>query len=138
MNGLVERFPYVERDPALGTASLAPMLPIQLVGRQSIEASGLLDSGATINVLPYGLSSQLGFDWDRENRSVQLSGNLAAVDARVIVVQAVVGRFPPVRLAFAWAKLDSIPPILGQVNFFLEFDICFFRSRSSFEVRPKA
>jgi|GEM_PF-3158502 len=27
--------------------------------------------------------------------------------------------------------------ILGQANFFLEFDVCFFRARSEFEVRPK-
>jgi hypothetical protein len=33
----------------------------------------------------------------------------------------------------------SVPPqrFPYQVNFFLEFDICFFRSQSIFEVRPK-
>jgi hypothetical protein len=66
---------------------------------------------------------------------VELSGNLAAVEARVVVVSAVVGKFAPVRLAFAWAKTDSVSVILGQVNFFLEFDVCFFRSRALFEVR---
>jgi len=43
-----------------------------------------------------------------------------------------------VRLAFAWAKTDTVPLILGQVNFFLEFDVCLFRSRAVFEVRSKA
>ena len=56
---------------------------------------------------------------------------------RVVVLSAVVGSFPPVRLAFAWAKTDAVSIILGQVNFFLEFDICFFRSQGVFEVRPK-
>lgn len=79
MSGLIEQFSYVERDPALGAASLAPMLPVKLIGRQSFETSGPLDSGATINVLPFDLGNQLGFDWDQENRSVQLSGNLALV-----------------------------------------------------------
>ena len=46
-----------------------------------------------------------------------------------MVLSAVVSGFPPVRLAFAWAQADAISVILGQVNFFLEFDVCFFRSR---------
>jgi hypothetical protein len=83
-------------------------------------------------VLPYTLGVQLGFDWDQQTRSVQLSGNLASVDARVIVLSAVVGSFAPVRLAFAWARTDKVSVILGQVNFFMEFDVCFFRSRGLF------
>jgi len=27
--------------------------------------------------------------------------------------------------------------ILGQTNFFLEFDVCFYRSKQEFEVKPK-
>ena len=27
--------------------------------------------------------------------------------------------------------------ILGQVNFFMEFDVCFFRSQAAFEINPK-
>jgi hypothetical protein len=44
--------------------------------------------------------------------------------------------FAPVRLAFAWASVDTVPVILGQVSFFLEFDVCFFRARRAFEIRP--
>jgi hypothetical protein len=68
---------------------------------------------------------------------VELSGNLAAVEARIVVLSALVGKFAPVRLAFAWAKTDAVSVILGQVNFFLEFEVCFFRSRGVFEIRPK-
>jgi len=132
-----QRFAYVPRDPSLGNASLAPMLPLTLIKGQSVETFGLVDSGAAINVLPYSLGVQLGFDWGQETRSVELSGNLATVEARVVVLSAVVGSFPPVRLAFAWAQTDAVSVILGQVNFFLEFDVCFFRSQSQFEVRPK-
>jgi hypothetical protein len=131
------QYPYVPREPSLGQASLAPMLPLTLIGRQSVTTSGLVDSGAAVNVLPYALGVQLGFDWDQQTQSVELSGNLASVEARVVVLSAVVGSFPPVRLAFAWAGTDNISVILGQVNFFLEFDVCFFRSRGLFEVRPK-
>jgi hypothetical protein len=131
-----QQFPYVPRDPSLGNASLAPMLPLTSSGSQSAATSALVDSGAAVNVLPYTLGLQLGFDWGQQTRSVELSGNLATVQARV-VVSAVVGSFPPVRLAFAWAQTDAVSVILGQVNFFLEFDVCFFRSRDVFEVRRK-
>ncbi len=137
MSTPAQHFPYVRRDPSLGQASLAPMLPLTLIGRQNVATSGLVDSGAAVNVLPYSLGAQLGFDWDQQTRSVELSGNLAAVEARVVVLSAAVGSFPPVRLAFAWAQTDSVSLILGQVNFFLEFDICFFGSRSLFELRSK-
>jgi hypothetical protein len=132
-----QRFPYVPRDPSLGNASLAPMLPLILIGNQNVATFGLVDSGAAINVLPYALGVQMGFDWDHETRSVELSGNLASVEARVVVLSAVVGSFPPVRLAFAWAQTDAVSVILGQVNFFLEFGVCFFRSQGVFEVKPK-
>lgn len=130
-------YPYVPRDPKLGNASLAPMLPLTLVGAKRVAADGLLDSGAAINVLPYSLGVELGFDWSQERRSVELSGNLASVEARVVVVSAAVGQFPPVRQAFAWARTDAVSVILGQVNFFMEFDVCFFRAQERFEIKPK-
>jgi hypothetical protein len=138
LSGTVQEFPFVVRDPALGAASLAPMIPITLKAAQTVVVSALLDTGATVNVLPYGIGAQLGFLWDQQTTSVQLSGNLAAVEARVVIVAAALAQFAPVRLAFAWAKEDSIPVILGQVNFFMEFDVCFFRSRSLVEVRPRS
>jgi hypothetical protein len=137
MSAVALQCPYVARDPSLGKASLAPMLPLTLTGKQSVATSGLVDSGAAINVLPSGLGLQLGLNWDQQTQTVALSGNLASVEARVVVLTAIVGNFPPVRLAFAWAKTDEMGVILGQVNFFLEFDVCFFRSRAVFEVRPK-
>jgi len=137
MTASAQQFPYIPRDPSLGNASLAPMLPLTLIGTQSSATPGLVDSGAAINVLPYALGVQLGFNWDQQTRSVELSGNLALVEARIVVLSAEVGSFPPVRLAFAWARTDAVSVILGQVNFFMEFEVCFFRSRGVFEVRPK-
>lgn len=101
MSAPVQQFSFVPRDPALGQASLAPMLPMTLIGRHPVTIAGLVDSGAAVNVLPYALGVQLGFDWDQQSQSVELSGNLALVEARVVVLLAAVGSFPPVRLAFA-------------------------------------
>ncbi len=137
MSGPAEQFRFTARDPALGSASLAPMMPLTLKANLSLTLTALLDTGAAVNVLPYGVGTQLGLLWDQQTSSVQLSGNLASVEARVVLIDAAVAQFPPIRLAFAWARQHSIPVILGQVNSFMEFDVCFFRSRLLFEVRPK-
>lgn len=130
-------FAYSMRDPKVGSASLAPMLPLTLEATNQISALALVDSGATVNVMPFAVGEQLGFRWEEQTRVISLSGNLARVEARVVTVSAQIGDFPPVRLAFAWTKTDASPLILGQVNFFMEFDVCFLRSRESFEVRTK-
>ena len=132
------RFPYLERDSNLGLASRQPILPITLtLGSASVSTTGLIDTGASLNVIPHHLGLQLGLEWDQQATSVQLTGNLASVEAKVLIASADIAGFPTVRLAFAWAASDSLPLLLGHVNFLLEFDVCFFGSRSEFEVRPK-
>jgi hypothetical protein len=79
----------------------------------------------------------LGAVWEEQTVPLRLTGNLAHYEARALLVFATVGRFPPVRLAFAWTLADEVPLILGQMNFFMEFDVCFYRSRQFFEVRPR-
>jgi hypothetical protein len=112
-------------------------MPLQLTGTISVSTWGLLDSGAAINVLPYRMGLELGAVWEQQKVFVPLSGNLATIEARALVLSARIGDFPVVSLAFAWAESDAIPILLGQMNFFLEFDVCFHRSLASFEVRPK-
>jgi hypothetical protein len=102
-----------------------------------IEVHGLLDSGSSVNVLPLDIGIAIGADWEGINATVTLTGNLSNIEAKVLLVTGRVMHFPPVRLAFAWVKSNDIPLILGQVNFFNEFDVCFFGAESSFEVRPK-
>ena len=102
-----------------------------------MNVEGLLDTGASVNVLPYELGRELGLIWEDETLSVVLAGNLAQLEARAVVVNVRVSSFPAVDLAFAWTQATNVPLILGQANFFFEFDVCFFRARSEFEVRPK-
>jgi hypothetical protein len=133
-----EQYPYLAIDPAAGAASLSPYLPVELMlGPQRVSVQGLLDSGAAVNVLPYDVGLRLGAVWEQQTTPVRLTGNLAASEARVLVVSTAVGSFPPVKLAFAWTQSGSVPVVLGQINFFLEFDVCFFRSRSLFEIKPR-
>jgi hypothetical protein len=132
------RFPYVQVEPSLGIASALPYLPIVLTrdGRK-IQVSALVDSGAALSVLPYDVGCQLGAVWAEQTVPVRLSGILADCEARALLVTGQVADFRPVRLAFAWAHSSDLPVILGQVNFFMEFDVSFCRSRLLFEIRGK-
>lgn len=87
--------------------------------------------------MPYELGLQLGLIWENETLSVVLAGNLARFEARAVVVEGQVSSFPAVDLAFAWTQATDVPLILGQANFFFEFEVCFFRARSEFEISPK-
>jgi hypothetical protein len=133
------QFPYTVTNPARGESSSLPLLPLTLRHQQqSVPVSGLLDSGATVNVLPYAVGLQLGLVWSQQTVLVKLTGNLARYEARGVIVTAEVGTFAPVRLAFAWTVSDEVPVLLGQTNFFQAFDVCFFRSQFLFEVTAKA
>jgi hypothetical protein len=105
-----EQYPFVEADPAAGAISLMPVLPLMLRhGQNSVPVNGLLDTGAAISVMPYSIGLQLGAVWEQQTTSVQLTGNMARDEARVLIVSGQVGRFPAVRLAFAWANSNAMP-----------------------------
>lgn len=97
-----ERFPFVKKVNDLSQENYVPYVPITLSYRDIyLESMGLLDTGATINVLPYDLGLQLGAVWDNQIVSIPLAGNLQPIEARGLVVSGVIGDFSPVRLAFA-------------------------------------
>lgn len=132
-----EQFPYLERETFPGQEGLVPLIPSTLSrDGNSISVQGLLDTGAAVNVLPHDVGVRLGVDWDSQTFPINLTGTFEGVEARGLLVKATVGKFAPVALAFAWTKSDAHPLLLGQINFFQEFDVCFFRSRLSFNVAP--
>ncbi len=133
-----QRYPFVAADSALDEASLRPYLPMTLTYQgQATVTTGLLDTGAAVNVLPFRSGIELGAVWEHQTTILQLTGNLAQYEARLLLVSAIVEPFPPVRLAFAWTEAEHVPLLLGQINFFLEFNVCFYRSELAFEVTPK-
>ncbi len=129
------RFPFA--DPRPGSIKL-PYVPMILTYQgRSVSISGLLDTGATVNVLPYDLGIELGAVWEQQPAPLRLTGNLGGYEARNLIVSATVEPFAPVKLVFAWTHHRHVPVILGQMNFFLEFDVCFFGSQSVFDIAPK-
>lgn len=131
------RFAFTEVDPNLGALSTLPYFPITLsYQNQSLRVIGLLDTSSSVNVLPYEIGLELGA-MARQRLSVPLGGNLSRFQARALVVSVIVEQFPPVELAFAWTQDRNAPLILGHMNFFLAFDVCFYRSELAFEISPK-
>jgi hypothetical protein len=133
------RFEFAERSNSLGETSYVPYLPISLLFEdRSISASGLLDTGSSVNVLPYEIGLQLGLNWNDCKTSILLAGNLADFPAKGVILSAILDRFAPVTLVFAWTQSQGVPLILGRINFFQEFDVCFYGSQLIFEIVPKS
>lgn len=115
-----------------------PYLPLILTSEdRSVEVMALLDTGASVNVLSYEIGIQLGAVWENQTVSIPLSGNLARSEARGLVLSGTVAPFSSVLLAFAWTQSKNTPVILGHMNFFAEFNVCFYRHELAFEVHPR-
>ncbi len=133
-----QRFPFIERIDTLGRSSIMPYLPITLSnGSNSVEVMALLDTGASVNVLPYQIGLQLEAIWEQQTVPIQLSGNLAHSEARGLVLSGALAEFSTILLAFAWTRSTDAPVILGHLNFFSEFNVCFFRHELAFELYPR-
>jgi hypothetical protein len=133
-----QRYSFTERTDDLGRSVIMPYLPLTLsLGNRSLEVTALLDTGASVNVLPYEIGLQLGAVWENQTVSIPLSGNLARSDSRGLVVAGAIAQFPPVLLGFAWTEMRDIPVILGHMNFFAEFNVCFYRHELAFEICPR-
>jgi hypothetical protein len=136
LNG--QRFSFTERKDGLGNSLIMPYLPVTLTyGDRSVEVMALLDTGASVNVLPYDVGLRLGAVWDEQTVAIPMSGNLASNEARGLVVSGSAASFMPVLLAFAWTQLNDVPVILGHMNFFTEFNVCFYSHDLAFEISPR-
>ncbi len=106
--------------------SIMPIIPLRLEhGISEINTEALIDSGASVNVMPYQIGLNLGLDWNALPIGVSLAGNLSTAETRLVVVQAYIANLSKVRLGFVWAKSDVSRLLLGQNNFFKQYSICF-------------
>ena len=130
------RYPFMMLDTQPG--SLMPRLPLEITfGYRSIQVAGIVDTGSAVNVLPYRVGLALGALWDKQEKLGPLSGGQAGVESRALPILAKIPELTEttdVPLVFAWASSDSVPVLLGQTNFLMEFNVCFYRSQNYFEV----
>ena len=94
---------------------------------QSIVVSALVDSGASVSVLPYDVGLQLGLDWDVQKVPAPLWVNVQDAPSWGVVVTGQIDQFQPFPLVFAWTRKTSqeVPILLGQTNFFQTFQVLF-------------
>jgi hypothetical protein len=131
------RIPYVTLPVAAGLAIDMPMLPLRLAyGNSFVDVDALVDSGAMLSVIPYDLGVRLGLDWSKCTIDLSIGGAVGGM-AKAVMLDVTIGSFPTTPLVFAWSNSPNVRVILGQRNFFAEFDVCFYGSQSYFEVKPK-
>lgn len=125
--------------PTYNRKRTLPRIPIILENEnRRIEAIGLVDSGSSTNVLPYRFGLALGLVWESSQMRIKLTGNLANYPAQPVIILGEIGEYKPVRLSFAWSQTDSVPLILGNTNFFDQFEILFYRNEGKIEIKPNS
>ena len=133
-------FAYTTTDNT--PTGLMPRLPLALrYGKRIVEVIGLLDSGSAVNLLPYPLGLALGAIWEEQPLLAPLAGSLGMIEARGLAVMASHPQLTlesPVRLVFAWTHVEDAPVLFGQVNFFMEFEVCFYRAQNRFDVKRRS
>ena len=117
-----------------------PLETIQLTHKATtVTVPAVVDSGAALNILPFDIGLSLNLDWDNQTYPLDLGGILTGTLAYAVLLQAEIEPFPPLKLAFAWINKPSteIRVLLGQVNFFQEFDVHFYGHQKAFEIALK-
>jgi len=117
-----------------------PFLNVKIAHKgHRLSVAGLVDSGSALNILPFDVGLELGLEWEKQTFPLELGGTLKGAEAFAVLVKATVAEFPSVDLAFAWVKRGSadIPVLLGQVNFFQEYNVSFHGHRRVFEIAPR-
>lgn len=118
-----------------------PLVDIQLsYASKSLMVSALVDSGAALNILPFDIGIALGLVWENQTFPIDIGGVLKGTQAYAVLLDAKIAEVQPTQLAFAWMNKPSseVRPLLGQVNFFQEFDIHFYGNQQLFDVESKS
>jgi hypothetical protein len=79
------RFPYSITDPFQDAFDSLPRLPFRLrADSQALNVMGLVDSGTTVNMLPYDVGLQLGVVWDDRRTNIRLAATPGNQPAKLV------------------------------------------------------
>jgi len=135
---IMQRFSYTQNPQFLVGM---PLIDIQLSnGSKSLTVSALVDSGAALNILPFDVGIELGLVWKDQTFPIDLGGVLTGSQAYAVLLNVQITNVQPTQLAFAWVSrpTSEVRTLLGQINFFQEFDIHFYGNQQFFDVEPKS
>ncbi len=86
------RFQYSTNHPSQDEFDSLPRIPLILRhNNERVEVVGLVDSGATVSVLPYQIGIQLGLVWDDSKAIIRLAGNVGNQPAMPVFFMAEIG-----------------------------------------------
>lgn len=131
-------FDYTAPPP--GALCGKPLVTIVLChDGHEITVSALVDSGATISILPDEVGRQLGFVWEEQTIPIHLGGPLKGIPAVAVLVNGHLSGLPETPLVMAWVAETQHPirPILGQLNFFQQYKITFEGYTNTFDICPR-
>ncbi len=133
-------YPYTRSSAFPKLLGGLPLVDIALYHEgHEITVPALVDSGATLSILPYDTGLELGLSWEEQTVPVDVGGVLKGIPAYGVLVRGELSPFPPVALVFAWVHHSSeeIRPILGQMNFFQQYKISFEAYNETFDITPR-
>jgi hypothetical protein len=115
--------------------SMMPIIPLRLENANNVvQTQALIDSGASVNVMPYQVGLDLGFNWEKAPVGKRLAGTLAASETRLLVARAYLADLRMIELGFVWVQSQHSRLLLGQNNFFKFYEVCFSRKHLTIKI----
>ena len=132
---IVFRYKTVTRPD--GTPVKTPSIPIFLIGKETFETTGLLDSGADISVISKDIADLLGLDLSGETHPAYgIGGKVDSIESKVSItlekghehyeislpIKVILGQY-------------DFPFLLGRIGFFDNFVISFDQSNEKVSLK---
>ncbi len=140
----MSRFQYTEAQGMAGIPGMLPFIPMTLLHTSDgvhitarITVPALVDSGATVNVLPRDIGERMGLEWDAQRTILPFAGTIHQRPALALPLFVKVPQLAPQRLLFAWSELSThehMTVLLGQTNFFDEYYVDFRKPEGYFDI----
>ncbi len=134
------KFDYTHVPALPDWASGRPLVDIQLYhAEHEIIVPVLVDSGADISIMPYEIGLELGFIWNEQTYPIDLGGIMRGVPAFAVLVRGEIAGLPEKALVFAWAQKhrSECRFVVGQMNFFQQYEVTFRGYENTFEISAK-
>ena len=125
-------FDFREEQSRLFGRILRPVARIILInGAIEVPEHLYVDSGADITLIPKSVGDILGFKIEKSDEVTEIKG-IGEREVPIIIkrVKMKIGnKFFDTRIA--WALIEEVPLLLGRVDVFNLFDICFKKNKKT-------
>jgi len=113
------------------TSVKAPMIPLTIFGKEHIDTTGLLDSGADISAMSKDMAELLGIDLDKKiDFAFGIGGEVKSIQTSINISINYKHEQYNINLPIKVILEDySFPLLLGRAGFFDEFIITFDQIR---------